>query len=83
MARFYGWSDSELEGMDAHTFREYLDSISILEGRESLLQMSIADYPRQSQENRDNFHRYIYIEAFPDRKKMSIGEALSKLTRGV
>jgi hypothetical protein len=82
MARFYGWNDEYLEQMDAHTFREYLDCISVIEAQEALVQLTVADYPRQGEEFRNNVHRSLHITAYPNRKKMSIEEALNKLGRG-
>lgn len=69
--------------MDAHTFREYLDCVAIIEAQETLVQLTVADYPRQGDEFRNNIHRNLYVTAFPNRKKMSIEEALGKLGRGI
>ena len=63
LARFYGWSDAEISTMPHKRAIKYYKAISIIEARETLLNMNTVLYPKMK--NGKDYFRKIKKEAYP------------------
>jgi hypothetical protein len=75
MARFYGWTNNEIESLDCVDFAAYLEAITVLEAQEILLQMRIQDHPHQDESARRSFHRDVWRKAYPNQETVSSEKA--------
>lgn len=51
--------------LDVEAFEMYWQAITILEARESLVDMTISDHPYLSKDKRSKLHRDMHKQAFP------------------
>lgn len=65
VARFYGWTISEVRGMTADDFESASNLIQKIESREHILGINAAAYPTAKKSWQDKYHRKIYQLAFP------------------
>lgn len=52
-------------GMSFLTFNQYYANIEPIRAREVLIDMKVADFPKQSKENRAKIHKHFYKVAHP------------------
>lgn len=85
MARFYGFSNSEIMAMSLKDFNSYAQSIPIITAREMLPQLTVASFPHMKKESQVKEHRKIYKQAYPsafeNKKPMSLQD-LAKVLNG-
>jgi hypothetical protein len=65
LCRFYGWSLDYTKTLTVEDFQLALMAVTRIEAREMLTQMTIADYPNISKEDRSSTHKKIHRHAFP------------------
>lgn len=51
--------------MPADIFNEFWEAITVIEARQMLTQMTVADYPNLKKPDREKLHRQIYELAHP------------------
>ncbi len=66
-------------------FLQFWNSITVIEARDMLSQMTIGDYPQMKKENRTSIHKKIYKLAYPkmfdpEKKEQNIKDAFKALT---
>jgi hypothetical protein len=65
VARFYGFSDADIEEMHLEDFINYSKAIEMLEAKEMLVNMKIMDYPKMKQEARKQLFQGVHKKAYP------------------
>lgn len=78
-------SYKDVSQMPNDLFLQMWNSITVLEARDMLAQMTIADYPQMKKENRSSIHKKIYKLAYPkvfdpSKKEQNIKEAFLALS---
>lgn len=70
--------------MDIDQATELVQAMDIIEARELLVQLKVADFPNLSKDERKKLHRSFYKTAFPnvEKKPMSTGDVARILARG-
>jgi hypothetical protein len=75
VARFYGFSDSEIKNMLYADFQDYVRAMPIIKAQESLEAITIASYPHSKKEFQNKTHKRLHRAANPDiwgEKKTSV-----------
>lgn len=88
MARFYGWSNSEIDSLDWPTFQDYWLGITVVEAYETLVALSVSSYPHLKPNDQKARHKelhkmaYNLLETTDDKSKVvSMEEAARRLMR--
>ena len=65
LARFYGWTHEEIQGMDYAVAVKYWKAINVIQAREYLVNMNVQDYPRMKKDARKQFYKDMRKQAYP------------------
>lgn len=76
VARFYGWTLSEVRSMSADDFEASSKVMLRLEAREQLLAINAATYPHAKKGWQDKYHKMVHKSAMPP-KSESVGDSMS------
>lgn len=76
MARFYGWTHSEIENLSLDDFDDYWLGLLCVEAQENLLQITIASYPYMKKEDQRERHKELYLKAY---KSLERDESAAKV----
>lgn len=69
LVRFYNLSDEEVGRMPPERVDKYWRAITILEARETLIQLGVVRYPMLKKEARAKYENELYKKAFPENKR--------------
>lgn len=81
LSKFYGLSYRDVCEMPFHIAYKYWMAIDVLQARDRLIDLNIADYPRKTKDGRNRFYRDLRKKAFPDslRKEMEFEDFAKKV----
>ncbi len=87
VARFYGFSDSEIRNMLYSDFQDYVRAIPILKAEESLSEIMIVSYPHSKKEFQQKVHKQLHRQANPDvwenkKKVLTLEDVARMIGRG-
>lgn len=76
MCEFYGWTPDIVGGLTFEEASIYWEAITVIEAREMLSQLSVADYPHMKKTSRQKLHRSLSKMAFPatfkDKRRLTL-----------
>ena len=58
--------------MPFHVAKKYWEAINVLQARERLLDLNIADYPKMTKDGRKKLHRDLRKRAFPSHMQKEV-----------
>lgn len=85
-ARFYGWTDAEMDQLPYSLLRKYYSVIDSLRAQEAFIELDIASYPKMKTSKKKDFLRTLKRrarEAFISRSGQTPQELAKKAIRGM
>lgn len=82
MARFYGWTDDEIQFLDVDKYIMYRKGMHILRAQEDLMNLKISCAPEMEEQAREKLFNYLHARAFPVEAVEMTAENLARLLNG-
>ena len=78
LARFYGWTDSEIDGLEYSKAVKYFESITTIEAQELIALKPIISYPHLKDTARGKVDKRMHEMAFPRKDEYLKSEDVAK-----
>lgn len=72
MSRFYGWNLEYIEALEYEKFNQCWLAITMIEAQETLINLTLADYPNMKDKDRKRLHRDMHKKAYFQREDKAV-----------
>ena len=84
LARFYGWTDDYIMGLELNTFHDYYSAIPVIKSAECLSDINNISYPHQKPDSGKKYIKDLQKNLAPYQKETSMSELdLNRLFGGL